>query len=75
MALRRHFRDIAYWRGDGEVDFVVRDGSRIRPIQVTLDGLQPRHERALSSFYESFPQADEALVVTAETFPGLLTRF
>lgn len=33
-ALRRGFRDIGYGRDEGEVDFVVRDGSRILPIQV-----------------------------------------
>jgi len=74
MTLRRHFRDIAYWRGEGEVDFVVRDGTRILPIQVTLDTLQPRHERALTSFYESFPQAEEAITVTLKTFPDLASR-
>jgi uncharacterized protein len=74
LTLRRHFRDISYWRGDGEVDFVVQDGKRILPIQVTLDSLQPRHERALTSFYEAFPHAEEALTVTLKTFPDLATR-
>jgi hypothetical protein len=74
LTLRRQFRDIAYWRGDGEIDFVVQDGKRILPVQVTLDTLQPRHERALTSFYESFPQAEESLTVTLKNFPDLAAR-
>ena len=68
LELRRHYRDVCYWRGDGEVDFVVQDGRRVVPIQVTLEALEPRHERALASFYEAFPHADEAVTVTAESF-------
>jgi len=64
-----------YWRGDGgEVDFVVRDGRRIIPVQVTWGDPRPRHERALSSFYEAFPHADEAWQVNAETFSELEFR-
>lgn len=72
LALRRRYTDICYWRGDGEVDFVVQDGRRVFPLQVSLDGIQPRHERALRSFYESFPHADEAVMVTADSFAELL---
>jgi predicted AAA+ superfamily ATPase len=68
LALRRRHRDIAYWRGMGEVDFVVQEGRRVIPIQVTLDAPQPRHERALESFYEAHPHADEARTVTLANF-------
>ncbi len=68
VVLRRRHRDVYYWRGDGEVDFVVQDGGRVVPIQVTLEGPQPRHDRALRSFYEQFPQADEAVFVTLDGF-------
>jgi predicted AAA+ superfamily ATPase len=71
LELRRRYRDVFYWRGDGEVDFVVQDGKRIVPIQVTLEALEPRHERALASFYEAFPHADEAVTVTAASFEHL----
>jgi predicted AAA+ superfamily ATPase len=61
--------DVAWWKsGAGEVDLVLRDGPRIQPVQVTWSGPEPRHERALASFYESWPQAEEARWVTAETF-------
>jgi predicted AAA+ superfamily ATPase len=64
VALRRRYRDVSYWRGKGEVDFVVQEAGRIIPIQVTVDAAQPRHEKALDDFYEAFPQAGEALFVT-----------
>lgn len=70
-ALRRRFPDVSYWRDSGEVDFVVRDGTRLVPIQVTWDQPQPRHQRALDAFYASFPQAQEAVWVTAENFGSL----
>ncbi|MEM1035089.1 MAG: ATP-binding protein, partial [Myxococcota bacterium] len=34
LALRRRFDDICYWRGKGEVDFVVQHEGRITPYQV-----------------------------------------
>jgi len=37
LALRRRFRDVYYWRGRGEVDFVVLDEGRPRPILVSVD--------------------------------------
>lgn len=75
LLLRRRFGEVSYWRGDGgEVDFVVQEGRRIIPVQVTWDEPQPRHERALASFYEQFPHADEAWWVTADTFAELDAR-
>lgn len=68
LALRLRHRDISYWRGRGEVDFVVRDGTEIRPIQVTWGDPSDRHHRALEDFYEHFPTAHEATFVTAKTF-------
>lgn len=69
IALRRHHTDISFWRGKGEVDFVVREGGRVVPVQVSLDGPLPRHEQALQDFYETFPHAGEAVFVSAEDFP------
>lgn len=68
VALRRRYQTVSYWRGTGEVDFIVQDGRRVIPFQVTLDAPQPRHERGLLSFYEQFPHADEAVFVTLDTF-------
>ncbi len=68
LALRRRHRDVCYWRGAGEVDFVVQEGRRVVPIQVTLGAPLPRHARALEAFYEAHPHADEARTVTLDTF-------
>lgn len=69
LVLRRRYGQVFYWRGEGgEVDFVVQDGKRLVPVQVTWDGPLPRHERALTSFHEEFPFADEAVFVTADSF-------
>jgi hypothetical protein len=70
LALRRRFGEVFYWRGArfGEVDFVVRDGDAIVPWQVTWAEPTARHGAALEEFYETFPTAEEAQLVTAETF-------
>ena len=72
LALRRRFGQVFYWRDGGEVDFVVRDGRRVVPVQITWDGPMERHHQALQAFYERFPQADEAIFVTADSFETAL---
>lgn len=71
LQLRRRYGDVSYWRGKGEVDFVVRDGPRILPVQVTWSGPAARHHTALEEFYESFPTAEECLFVTADSFADI----
>lgn len=72
LTLRRRFGPVSYWRGEGgEVDFVIQEGRSVRPVQVSWEGPQPRHERALESFYHQYPQAEEALWITADTFAEL----
>lgn len=68
LVLRRRHGAVSYWRGVGEVDFVVSDGDTEIPIQVTWEGPQERHHKALDSFYEAFPRAGEPVFVTAESF-------
>ena len=75
LALRRRFGQVFYWRDAGAVDFVVMDGSRIRPVQVTWDEPVERHHQALHAFYEQYPQADEADTVTASSYESALARF
>jgi predicted AAA+ superfamily ATPase len=72
LALRRRYESVSYWRGKGEVDFVVHHEGRAIPFQVTWDVPTERHDRALAAFYEDFPQAEEAVFVTSETFAELL---
>lgn len=71
IELRRRVTDISYWRGKGEVDFVVMREGRPHPVQVSLGPPKPRHEDALTEFYETFPHAAEARFVSPETFHEL----
>ena len=68
LDLRRRGLRPAYWRGRGEVDFVVTTDRGITPIQVSWEPTAERHHRALAEFYETFPQAQEALFVGPEAF-------
>lgn len=74
LALRRRFSEVFYWRGTGEVDFVVLHGRTAIPIQVTVEAPQERHMRALDEFYEIHSHAGEAIRVTADTFHEALGR-
>jgi len=72
LALRRKTADISYWKGKGEVDFVVNTTAGVTPIQVTYDEPQRRHDDALEEFFHQFPHANEAVYVTPESFDELL---
>lgn len=74
IELRKRFRDVFYWRGKGEVDFVVHTDSGPKPIQVTWDEPLERHERALDEFFDDFPSAAEPHYVTAATFESEFER-
>ena len=74
VELKKRYRDVSYWRGAGEVDFVVRTGDRPTPVQVTVEGAGERHLRALDDFYEAFPHATEAVIVTMGSFPAILSN-
>lgn len=72
LALRRRYPRVSYWRGRGEVDFVVETTGGIVPVQVSWQAPQERHHRALDAFYEEFPMAAEAAFVTRATFEEAL---
>jgi predicted AAA+ superfamily ATPase len=75
VRLRQLFRDVYYWRGRGEVDFVVLVDGEPLPIQVSWDGPQERHHRALDDFYATHPRSAEAVFVTAENFEVGMPQF
>ena len=74
LALRRRFGQVFYWRGAGEVDFIVVHGREAIPVQVTADDPRERHLRALDAFYEAHPHATEAVFVTIDTFHEALDQ-
>lgn len=71
LLLRRKTADISYWKGKGEVDFVLNTRQGITPIQVTYGEPKQRHADALEEFFQQFPQANEAIYVTPNSFAEL----
>ena len=71
LMLRRRTADISYWKGTGEVDFVVNGEHGVTPVQVTYGEPQPRHHDALEEFYQNFPHANEAVYVTPDSLDEL----
>jgi predicted AAA+ superfamily ATPase len=68
LLLRRRFRDVAYWRGAREVDFIVDAGRGPVPVQVSWEGASERSLRGVDEFHETHSQAVEPVFVTAESF-------
>jgi len=64
LHLRRSRREVCFWRGKGEVDFVVQDERGITPVQVSWDGPKERHERAAAEFLEAFPPSNPPVFVS-----------
>jgi predicted AAA+ superfamily ATPase len=74
LHLRRRHSEVFYWRGQGEVDFVVQDRNGITPYQVSLGGLKPRHERALDEFRKKFPQTNPPVIVSEKNIRDFLSE-
>jgi predicted AAA+ superfamily ATPase len=72
LRLKQLYRKVYYWREKGEVDFVTFENKKITPYQVSWEGEQPRHQKALEEFYTAFPQAEEAIFIHKENFATAL---
>lgn len=74
LRLKQSYEQVFYWQEahQGEVDFVVMQGQTIIPYQVTWNGAEQRHEKALENFYAAFPQASEAVLITRENAEAFL---
>ena len=68
LELRRRGLRPSYWRGRGEIDFVVTTERGITPIQVSWDPPSERHHRSLEEFYETFPHAQESVWIGPAEF-------
>jgi predicted AAA+ superfamily ATPase len=66
--LRNRFAEVYYWRGRGEIDFVINGSQGTVPIQVTWDRPQERHHKAIESFFESFPRANEPVYINPDNY-------
>ena len=64
LSLRKDFREVFYWRGRGEVDFVVETSNGWLPIQVTTETPQKRHAAALDEFKAAHPYAMPGITVS-----------
>lgn len=71
LMLRRHTKRIFFWRGKGEVDFVVPTVEGIQPIQVSYEHSKARHEKAVEEFREMHQNTREPLLVTSQTLDEL----
>jgi len=61
LALRRKGKDIFYWKGKGEVDFLIRKGTRIdKLINVCWDLNANNEKRELSGLCEAMDRFDVA---------------
>ena len=67
-ALKAKYKDVYYWRDQGEVDFVVIEGTSPRPIQVSWDGIKDRHKSALLEFASRHPSSLEPIVIDQDNF-------
>lgn len=76
LNLKQSYEQVFYWQDihKGEVDFVGIRGSTIVPYQVTWQGPEPRHEKALQHFYENFPHAEEAVFITQDNANDFLQQ-
>jgi predicted AAA+ superfamily ATPase len=74
LKLKQTNERVFYWQElhKGEVDFVAVNGKTIVPYQVTWDSKELRHEKALQNFYDTFPQANEAVFITRDNVSEFL---
>lgn len=74
LMLRQRYGEVCYWSEDGEVDFVVEQAGVPVPVQVSVEGPQERHHRALDAFYRQHPRAAEAVFVDVEAYARGLVK-
>jgi uncharacterized protein len=68
LLLRRRFGHVSYWRGRGEVDFVIDHNGMPTPVQVSWTEATDRARAAVDEFQSSHPHAGEAVFITAESY-------
>jgi uncharacterized protein len=66
LSLRRRTKNIFYWKGAKEVDFVAQTDKGIFPIQVSSEQPKERHYKAVEEFFSSYPYAQNPIFVGLE---------
>ncbi len=56
-SLLKKYSKVFYWKGKGEVDFVVETREGTQPIQVSFDGKDARHIKACAEFLDEHPRS------------------
>lgn len=64
LALRKKYSEIFYWRNKKEIDFIIETEDGIRPIQVSIDEIKPRHREAAEEFALEYPKSLPCFYVT-----------
>ncbi len=72
LALKKKYKSVYYWRGKGEVDFIVQEGSELIPFQVSWDGAKERHLKAYEEFRSEFKKVGELVFVTRSNIEEFL---
>jgi uncharacterized protein len=72
--LRKHCRQVFYWREKFEVDFVIQSTEGLQPIQVSWTAIQERHLRGAEAFRMAHERSLPALFITQENAEEFLSR-
>ena len=70
--LRRRHQHVYYWKGRGEVDFIVQNETGLIPYQVSWDGPKSRHYQALAEFQQAYPRAAPPIMVSRDNVESFL---
>lgn len=65
-SLLKKYSKVYYWKGKGEVDFVVETPKGVQPIQVSFEGKEPRHEEACKEFLAQHPNSLLPIYISKE---------
>lgn len=66
--LRQHYQQVYYWRDSNEVDFIVMEGNKPKPIQVSWDGIKECHKKGIADFIGNHTNSLEPVYVSQDNF-------
>ncbi len=72
--LKKKYRNVFYWRGQGEIDFIVLKDNHIVPYQVSWDASQQRHFQVYEEFGKLYPKALSPIIITHDNIEAFLNE-